>query len=205
MERHIVAGVILIAFFVLIFVALDYSKNLAKLDTESTEGFEDAMTAATCNCLPGYVPSNMKNSFVNKVNKKLIDGKLYSRPYIGLVQGKQLYMIIYYMPSQIRHYIIPRDNTCGLNISAKVPTSFSKDSIRFRYDKYLWADDGGFPKVSEDMYHDFQHFKTNQPVSAYLTDCSQIQTTDTETVRTQTKTGYFCQNLQNPEQTAKCY
>ena len=63
MERLLVAGIILIAFFLLIFVALDCSKKMEKPDENVIEHFSGPTTAADCNCLPGYVPSKMNGAY----------------------------------------------------------------------------------------------------------------------------------------------
>ena len=69
MERLLVAGIILITFFILIFVALEYSKTLYHMSLYPAlrggnvmEHFSAPTTAADCRCLPGYVPSNMKST-----------------------------------------------------------------------------------------------------------------------------------------------
>jgi len=59
MQRLLVAGIILISFFILIFVALEYSKNLDMSGNLNVmEHFSAPTRAADCRCLPGYVPSN---------------------------------------------------------------------------------------------------------------------------------------------------
>ena len=99
-SKHILAGLLLLSFLLLVLVATRWIQNssIHTVKEEKTEGFKTAPTrAADCKCLPGYVPS--------KQTRSKYGGRFLSHNY----------NILYYNPdnTKILHWV-PMCELCGI-------------------------------------------------------------------------------------------
>jgi hypothetical protein len=106
--KQMIAGLLLFAFIGLISISILFSISSPKeeiIETIMKESFADPppTRASECNCIPGYIPSNMT------INKK---GTIHQTK--DNVSGNYIY---YYMPIDSTNlYIINLNNTCGLKL-----------------------------------------------------------------------------------------
>jgi hypothetical protein len=104
--KQMMAGLLLFAFIGLVSLSIVFSISSPKeeiIETVFRESFIDPppTRASDCNCIPGYIPSNVN------INRK---GKIYQTK--DSTSGTFIY---YYMPTDTKDlYVINLNNTCGL-------------------------------------------------------------------------------------------
>lgn len=151
--RGFLTGALLVVFILLTLSAWRFMTSEESL--ESFEGFTAGPTrAADCQCLPGYIPSNVTNS-------------KYGGKFIWYSGG------VYFVrdTTKIRNWV-PRCSMCGINI----------------------CDWNVMNKVTA---VEFNSLTPGQTFSCDILKQAQANNKNT--------THYFCQSLNNPTETRKCY
>ena len=118
--KQLMAGLLLFAFIGLVGISIQFIMTLPNEESrklaikESFTGNSPPVRSSDCNCIPGYIPSNMN---VNEQG--------------GIFQTKDSEtgtFIYYYRPPESKDlYIINLNNTCGLNVNPSDRTVNSKN------------------------------------------------------------------------------